>query len=521
MSLSRRRFLRRALAGAGAASASAATLAAVQHVHPAPQVPSVPAPAAPDPHAGHHMPAATEVPEAVAPERWSRAPMLPPPGPTPPRVETPDIPHLTAQMEDGVKVFHLRAEPVKTDFVPGRPVDAWGFNGSIPGPTIEVTQGDRVRIVVENRLPELFAMHWHGLEVPPVIDGVPGLGAEALKPGEQRAFEFTMHQEGTFFYHSHFPMQELMGLIGLLISHPARAHEPRVHRDVGMILQGWAILPNNTVPNTLAMEFNWLTINGKAGPATTPVIARLGERIRLRFVNLSMDHHPIHLHGHTFHVTGTEGGRIPRSAWIPGNTVIVGVAQAREIEFDAVYPGDWMVHCHLPHHMMNQMVSMVGPLSVSRPGMPTGIGMDEGMGILTQGHALADHLGPSMGRTLGAGNAEQAVTNAPLDQGLHVDHAAHALHADHAAQAAQPAVDHSAHAAHGATAAPDAWAVKGYPQDMWMVADDLYASKPECDGLPPGWTGSMMGMMTLIRVLPPADYDRIMARKAAQAGGTR
>lgn len=445
--------------------------------------------------------------------------MLPPPGPTPARIETPDLPSLTAHEDNGVKVFHLRAEPVTTEFVPGRAVDAWGFNGSMPGPTIEVTQGDRVRIVVENRLPELFAMHWHGLEVPPDVDGVPGLAAEALRPGEQRAYEFTMHQEGTFFYHSHFPMQELMGLIGLLISHPATAHVPRVHRDVGLIFQGWAILPNNTVPNTLAMEFNWLTINGKAGPATTPIVARLGERIRLRLVNLSMDHHPIHLHGHTFHVTGTEGGRIPRAAWMPGNTVIVGVAQARELEFDAVYPGDWMVHCHLPHHMMNQMVSMVGPLSVSRPGMPTGIGMDEGMGILTQGHALADHLGPSMGRTLGAGNIEQAVTNAPLDHGAHTDHAGHLMPGD---VAMPPAPSLSGdHSTHTSASAPDAWAVKGYPQDMWMVADDLYASKPECDGLRPGWTGSMMGMMTLIRVLEPAHYDRIMARKAAQAGGSR
>jgi hypothetical protein len=76
-----------------------------------------------------------------------------------------------------------------------------------------------------------------------------------------------------------------------------------------------------------------------------------------------MDHHPIHVHGNQFYVTGTEGGRIPQSAWYPGNTVLVGVAQARDIEFDAVYAGDWMLHCHLPHHMMNQMISMVGPMS--------------------------------------------------------------------------------------------------------------------------------------------------------------
>jgi hypothetical protein len=110
------------------------------------------------------------------------------------------------------------------------------------------------------------------------------------------------------------------------------------------------------------MEFNWLTINGKAGPAATPMLVKHGERVRIRLVNLSMDHHPMHLHGNTFYTVGTEAGRIPRAAWAPGNTVLVGVAQARDIEFEAKYVGDWMLHCHLPHHMMNNMVPMVGPL---------------------------------------------------------------------------------------------------------------------------------------------------------------
>lgn len=152
-----------------------------------------------------------------------------------------------------------------------------------------------------------------------------------------------------------------MGLIGFFIIHPKRAYQPKVDKDFGLILQEWAVLPNNTIPNTMSMEFNLLTINGKAGPATTPLIVKLGERVRIRMVNLGMDHHPMHLHGQQFYLTGTEGGRIPPSLWYPENTVLVGVAQARVIEFEAKYIGDWMLHCHLPHHMMNQMVSMVGP----------------------------------------------------------------------------------------------------------------------------------------------------------------
>jgi hypothetical protein len=191
------------------------------------------------------------------------------------------------------------------------------------------------------------------------------------------------------------------------------------------------------------MEFNWLTMNGKAGPATTPLLVKIGERVRIRLVNLGMDHHPIHLHGHQFFVTGTEGGRIRTTAVIPENTVLVGVAQARDIEFVADNPGDWHFHCHLPHHMMNQMVSMVGPLMASQ-------------------------------------------ANAP------------------------------AHGAAEPGAAPNHGMFPGYPQDMFMVMDDLVA-KPETYGLRKGWSGGTMGMMTVIRILQPEMFDKIQQLKAEQA----
>ena len=156
------------------------------------------------------------------------------------------------------------------------------------------------------------------------------------------------------------------------------------------------------------------------------MIVRQGERVRLRMVNLGMDHHPMHMHGHQFYVTGTEGGRVPETAWYPGNTVLVGVAQARDVEFEAVHAGNWMLHCHLPHHMMNNMVSMVG----------------QNMG--------------------GADEAQKKQ-------------------------------------------------VPGYPQEMIMIMDKEVA-KPQTYGLPPGWTASMMGMMTLVRVLPDAEYDEVQRR---------
>jgi len=358
-------------------------------------------------------------------------------------VTIPDTPKLPWTLEGGVKVFHLRPEVVKARFVPGKEVNTWGYNGSTPGPAIEVDEGDRVRIVVENGLPEPTSLHWHGLEVPFPMDGAEGISQDLIPPGGTFVYEFTLHQHGTFFYHSHRPMQQMMGLVGLFLVHPRRPYEPAVDRDFAWVLQGWATLPGNANPNSMAMEFNWLTMNGKAAPATTPALCKVGERVRLRFVNLGMEHHPVHLHGHTWVVTGTEGGRVPAVAWTPGNTEIVGVAQARTMELVANNPGDWMIHCHLPHHMMNAMASMVGPLT-EPAGIPAGHAQQP------QSHAVGPRAGSA--------------------------------------------------------------SVPGYPQDMFMVMDDEVA-KPETHGLRRQWTGGMMGMMTLLRVLRADRYDEIMALK--------
>jgi len=442
-------------------------------------------------HAGHTMPAGAETAgDAVL-------------------VETPDIPKLAFNLVDGVKEFHLIAQPVETEFLPGRKVHAWGYNGSVPGPTIEITEGDRVRILFHNLLPEMTTVHWHGLEVPLEMDGVPGLGQDPVAPGGTYSYEFTVHQHGTFFYHSHFAMQEMMGMMGLFIVHPKQNYQPKVDRDFGLILQGWALLPNNPVPNTLSMEFNWLTINGKAAPATTPLLVKHGERVRLRFVNLGMDHHPMHLHGNQFVVTGTEGGRIPESSWHPGNTVLVGVGQARDVEFEAKYIGDWMIHCHLPHHMMNQMASMVGPMSHPGEGSHTGLGMEEGMGMVRRANALGEDLGPGLGRGLGVAADRERPQSALAGP------------ATPAAPTSSQA-GHDGHVTPGMTS-PDAQKVPGFPQDMWAPMDDMVAGKPEVLGLRKGWTGAMMGMMTLVRVLPSDVYDKIAELKrgkdAPDAGG--
>ncbi len=419
---------------------------------------------------------------------------------------TPDLPKLPYKLVDGVKEFHLIAEVVETELMPGRPMTAWGFNGSIPGPTIEVNEGDRVRVIFENRLPEMSAIHWHGFEVPMEMDGSVGLGQDPVPPGGKYVYEWTLHQHGTFFYHSHFAMQEMMGMLGMFIMHPKQPYEPAVDRDFGLILQEWALLPNNNVPNTLSMEFNWLSLNGRAGPDCTPMIVKQGERVRIRLVNIGMDHHPIHLHGVQFVVTGTEGGRIPATQWHDMNTVIVGVAQARNIEFEAKYLGDWMLHCHLPHHMMNQMASMVGPVTHGGHGLHTGGSMTDGMGMLKKGDALSEEFGPALGRGLGlSADRDRATSNLVAnDAQNHQAHAGHDMAKPGDPMEMYPKDD------------PEKKKVPGYPQDMWMVMDEIIPPKPENLGLRKGWTASMMGMMTLVRVVKPEMYDQIMALRKAE-----
>jgi manganese oxidase len=190
---------------------------------------------------------------------------------------------------------------------------------------------------------------------------------------------------------------------------------------------------------------------------TTPMLVRLGSRVRIRIVNLGMDHHPIHLHGHTFAVTGTEGGRLSEALWAPANTVLVGVAQARDIEFVANNPGDWMLHCHLPHHMMNSMSDLLEDRMIATADL-------EDSRALSQMQTLAN--------------------------AIRVEHI------------------------HHAPIAPDANSVPGFPQDAFMeMGMDKAVDKPENYGLPFNWSADMMGMMTLLRVLPDEMYEKILTMK--------
>jgi len=274
----------------------------------------------------------------------------------------PDLEKLPFKLKGGVKEFHLVPQPVQREFLPGYWMNVWGFNGSMPGPTIEINQGDRVRIIVTNELPEETTLHCHGFELPIQYDGASTLTQNPIPPGKTFVYEFHVHEAGTFFYHTHVAMQEAFGMVGWIIVHPQKTFDPPVDRDFGLIFQNFFIGPNQTVADSMKMDWNWHTINGRSGPYATPLVCKHGERVRVRLLDFSpMQHHPIHMHGHTFWITGHEGARTPKSAWIPRNTELVGVAQASTFEFIANNPGDWMFHCHMVHHMMNHMVEQVGP----------------------------------------------------------------------------------------------------------------------------------------------------------------
>ena len=273
-------------------------------------------------------------------------------------VVTPNGWTLPFKIVDGVKVFHLVSEEVDHEFAPGISAKCWAFNGGVHGPTIEAVEGDRIRIYVTNRLPAPHSVHWHGILLPNGMDGVGGLNQPVIRPGETFKYEYTLRQHGTHMYHSHHDemTQMALGSIGLFIIHP-RFPKTRPDRDFVYMLSEWQIRVGTSRPNPNEMtDFNLFTFNAKAFPGTAPMVAKLGDRVRIRIANLTaMDHHPIHLHGYQFPVTETDGGRIPESAQQMETTVLVAIGQSRTIEFIADEPGDWAMHCHMTHHVMNQM----------------------------------------------------------------------------------------------------------------------------------------------------------------------
>ena len=277
---------------------------------------------------------------------------------------------LPWRMNNNVKEFHLVAEPVVREIAPGMKANLWGYNGQSPGPTIEVVEGDFVRIFVTNRLPEATSIHWHGQVLPNGMDGVTGLTQPGIPAGKTFVYEFIAKHAGTFMYHPHADemVQMAMGMMGFWVTHPKNPAEHRVDRDYVMLLNAYDIDPGSFTPKVNTMlDFNLWTINSRSFPGVAPMVARRGDKVRIRVGNLTMTNHPMHIHGHSYEVAGTDGGWVPKAARWPEVTVDIAVGQMRAMEFIADAPGDWAFHCHKSHHTMGPMGHQI----------PTMLGVDQ------------------------------------------------------------------------------------------------------------------------------------------------
>jgi FtsP/CotA-like multicopper oxidase with cupredoxin domain len=265
---------------------------------------------------------------------------------------------LPWRMNGDWKEFHLVAEPVEREFAEGMTAHLWGYNGQSPGPTIEAVEGDKVRIFVTNKLPEHTTVHWHGVILPAGMDGVGGLNQPHIQPGKTFVYEFEMKRSGTFMYHPHSDemVQMAMGMMGMIVVHPRDPGFRPVDRDFVFIMSTYDIDPGTYLPKVSEMtNFNMWTWNSRVFPGIDPLPVRLGDRVRVRVGNLTMTNHPIHLHGHNFAVSCTDGGWVPESAQWPEVTTDIPVGAIRAFDFTADNPGDWAFHCHKSHHTMNAM----------------------------------------------------------------------------------------------------------------------------------------------------------------------
>jgi len=277
--------------------------------------------------------------------------------------------------QGSLREFTLVAEPVRWQIQPGMVVDGWGYNGQIPGPTIHVTEGDTVRVHLINHLPEPTTIHWHGIDVPTNMDGVPGLSQDAVEPGDSFTYEFAASNPGTRMYHSHFDTdtQIQLGLYGAFVIDPLKPEPQRFDHDYTYILTEKSL---DLTPDVALGEKDILhrdagngrggdlqrdlfLMNGRAGVAIDPMTISQGGHIRIRLINLGNLVHAMHLHGQAFKVIATDGNPVPPGAQFVKDTVSIGPGERFDLEVDGTNPGVWMFHCHINNHAANGMSTVM------------------------------------------------------------------------------------------------------------------------------------------------------------------
>jgi plastocyanin len=272
-----------------------------------------------------------------------------------------------------LREFTLTAEEFDTELMSGVTTRTWGYNGRSPGPELRVREGDTVRVTLRNALAVPTTIHWHGIHLPPQMDGPAGLNQEAVAPGDEFVYEFTATPAGTRWYHSHADpaLQVPMGLYGPLIVEPAQP--TRVFdREYTLMLGEW---DSELTPDVAAgraprgpkdqllrggeLGADMFLVNGRAHGAIAPIVVREGERVLLRMINAGHLPHPIHMHGHSFKIVATDGNPVPMGMEWTKDTVLIGPAERYDLAFEADNPGVWMFHCHIEHHMANGMMTVI------------------------------------------------------------------------------------------------------------------------------------------------------------------
>jgi FtsP/CotA-like multicopper oxidase with cupredoxin domain len=273
---------------------------------------------------------------------------------------------LAPRLVGSVKEFDLTVGVISWPILGHQRMHAYAINGQVPGPTLRVRQGDRLRIKVTNRLPEPTTLHWHGLILPNDMDGVADITQQPIAPGDTFTYEFTVVQAGTFFYHSHdhADRQQGLGEYGALIIDPAQDPRPAPYDlEYTVELQEWLEREGLTYP-AMPMEGalpNFFTINGKAYPDTDTIEMKTGQRLLVRFIGTSNNFiHPMHIHGGPFRVVALDGNPLDPSAQYDADTVNVGPGQRYDVIWTARRPGKWLLHCHIPHHTTNDNVEEKG-----------------------------------------------------------------------------------------------------------------------------------------------------------------
>jgi FtsP/CotA-like multicopper oxidase with cupredoxin domain len=255
------------------------------------------------------------------------------------------------RLADGTLEWELTASVIQWETEPGKVVQAYAYNGMVPGPQLHAQVGDRIRIIFHNQLPEPTTIHSHGLLVPPEMDGVPVISQPAVMPGETFTYEYTLRNAGSHMYHSHFMAEKQvpMGLLGAFVVTDPKADERVADVDIPMIL------------NDGPLGF---TINGKGFPATQPIVAHKGDKIRIRYMNEGLQIHPMHLHGIPQLVVAKDGYSLPEPHY--EDTVLIAPGERIDVLVDATEVGTWAFHCHILTHAEgpNGMFGMVTALVV-------------------------------------------------------------------------------------------------------------------------------------------------------------